>query len=97
VGEILPSGRYFWALGAFFSEKHRSNDLGAFFKLPKIHLNKPYILATIFPNIDQKFLWKKVLFNKAPFWAIFGQFWALLFTKRLVTLLPMFTRLHMCI
>jgi hypothetical protein len=31
LGEISPFGRYFLALGAFFSEKYRPNDLGAIF------------------------------------------------------------------
>jgi hypothetical protein len=41
-GEILPFGRNFLALGAFFSDKYRPNDLGAFFSKisPPIHLNK---------------------------------------------------------
>jgi hypothetical protein len=31
LGEISPFGRYFLALGAFFSEKYHPNDLGAIF------------------------------------------------------------------
>jgi hypothetical protein len=31
LGEISPFGRYFLALGTFFSENHRPNDLSAIF------------------------------------------------------------------
>jgi hypothetical protein len=40
MGEISPFGRYFLALGAFFSEKYRPNDLGAIF-FKKIAQNSP--------------------------------------------------------
>jgi hypothetical protein len=40
LGEISPFGRYFLALGAFFSEKYRPNDLGAIF-FKKIAQNSP--------------------------------------------------------
>jgi hypothetical protein len=41
LGEISPLGRYFLALGAFFSEKYHPNDFGAIFfkRSPQIHLN----------------------------------------------------------
>jgi hypothetical protein len=58
LGDIM-----YLALGAFLSEKYRSNDLDAIFikKSPKIHLNKLKIWATFYLNFDQKFLWAKVL------------------------------------
>jgi hypothetical protein len=42
---VWPDWAIFWAVGAFFSDKYRPNDLGAIFfkKSPQIHLNKPYI------------------------------------------------------
>jgi hypothetical protein len=68
------------ALGAFFSEKYRPNDLGAFFfKSPKfLPLNSQIFNNTFFGKI--------FLFSKAPFWAIFQQNWPHFSVKRLVTL-----------
>jgi hypothetical protein len=40
LGEISPFGRKFFALGAFFSEKYRPNDLAAIF-FTKIAQNSP--------------------------------------------------------
>jgi hypothetical protein len=62
------------ALGAFFSEKYRPNDLG-------------YFLSKNSQILTRNFFGKKFLFIKAPFWAIFRQNWAHSFIKRLVTLL----------
>jgi hypothetical protein len=47
LGEILPFGRFFMALGEIFSRKKSPNDLGkilAMKKSPKIDLNKAKIL-----------------------------------------------------
>jgi hypothetical protein len=87
LGKISPFGRYFLALGAFFSEKYCPNDLGAIFSKisPKFHINMLYILTNFLSKNSQiltkNFFGKKFLFNKAPSWAIFQQNWAHFFHK----------------
>jgi hypothetical protein len=65
--EISPFGRYFLALGAFFSEKYRPNDLGAIFfkknrpKFTLISSRFGLLFDLKFPNFDQIFIWAEVL------------------------------------
>jgi hypothetical protein len=66
LGKISPFGQYFLALGAFFSEKYRPNDLGACFlknrpKFTLISSRFGQLFVLKIPYFDQKFIWAKVL------------------------------------
>jgi hypothetical protein len=94
LGEISPIGRYFLALGAFFSEKYLLYDLVAIFFntigqiSPKSVLDYDYFLPLNSQILNINFFRQNSLFRKAPFWAKFQPNWALYFTKHLVTLFP---------
>jgi hypothetical protein len=94
LGEISPFGRIFLSLGAIFSEKYRPIDFAeiCFQNTPKIHLRKPLDLGYFLSSNSLILTSQKILFSKAPFWAKFGQNWALFFTELLVTLFRAFRK-----
>jgi hypothetical protein len=85
-GKCDQIGRHF-AVWAHFL-KYCPNDLGAFFQ--NIRPKFAYIRSSFWQFLSSNsqisinnFLGQKLLFCKDPFWAIFGQNWALFFSKRI--------------
>jgi hypothetical protein len=81
-------GEIFWRWAHFFLKNIAQMICAQLFSVrsPKFHLHNLYIMATFCLLISIFWSGEKVLFGKAPFWALFRSKFGAFFTTRRVTL-----------